>query len=114
MNLSNHDSRAAILNCATAIEVTLKRMLIDYLGSNGVPDGLRKYVLKQADGYSKQVELLKKLSIPLNGLHNVKEEVMEVRNRVIHGGYTPSYDEANKAYSCTWCAMKDFGIKMFE
>ena len=114
VNLSHYDTRAAVLNCATAIEVTLKKMLIGYLESNSVPESLNKYVLKQADGYSKQVELLKKLSIPLKGLSGVKEQVMDVRNRVIHGGYTPSLMEAHKSYSCTCAALKDLEVRMFE
>lgn len=114
MNLSNHDTRAAVLNCATAIEVTLKKILIDYLENNNVPESLSKYVLKQADGYSKQVELLKKLSIHLKGVSNVKVQIMDVRNRVIHGGYIPSHAEAHQSYSCTWEALANLGVKMFE
>ena len=114
VNLSHYDTRAAVLNCATAIEVALKKMLVGYLESNSVPEKLSKYVMKQADGYSKQVELLKKLSIPLKGLSDVKEQVMDVRNRVIHGGYIPSLTEAHKSYACTQVALKDFEAKMFE
>ena len=114
VNLLNHDTRAAVLNCATSIEVTLKKILIDFLENNNVPGILNKYILKQADGYSKQLDLLKKLSIHLKGFSKVKEQVMDVRNRVIHGGYIPSHVEANQSYFCTRNALANLEVKMFE
>lgn len=71
-------------------------------------------VMKQADGYAKLVELCKKLKISLTGLDNVKDNVMRVRHRVIHGGYVPTYEEANMAYSETRKALRVLGVAMFE
>lgn len=114
VNLSNHDTRAAVLNCATAVEVALKKKLIDYLEGNNVPDELNKFVLKKADGFSKVVEVLKKLSIPLTDMNDVKVHVMDIRNRVIHGGYSPSHNEVYKSLACTRGVLTALDVKMFE
>ena len=114
VNLVNHDTRAAVLNCATAVEVALKKKLIDYLEGNNVPDKLNKFVLKKADGFAKVVEVLKKLSIPLKDLNDVKVHVMNVRNRVIHGGYSPTHNEVYKSLACTRGALTALDVKMFE
>ena len=114
INLSNHDWRAAVLNCATAIEISLKRLIIEYLDTNTVPEHVKAYVLKQADGYSKLVDCFKKLAIQLNGLPNMKEQVMDVRNRVIHGGYEPSSQESYQAYNCTKTVLRTLNVPMFE
>ena len=114
LNMSRHDLRAAVLNCATALEVMLKKRVAEYFEANETTDELQEYVMKQADGYAKLVELCKKLRVSLTGLPNVQETVMKVRHRVIHGGYVPSYEEANLTYSHTRKALKGLGVKMFE
>lgn len=114
VNLVNHDTRAAVLNCATAIEVTLKKMIIDYLQSNDVPEKLKVFIIKKADGYAKVVEMLKKLSISLRDMNDVKVHVMDVRNNVIHKGDTPTHEEAHKALSCTREALTDYEVRMFD
>lgn len=114
MNLYRHDRRAAVLNCATSLEVMLKRKVADYFDSTNTTGDLQEYVLKQADGYAKLVDLCKKLKISLNGLSNVQESVMKIRHRVIHGGYVPSYEEANRAYNETRLALSAIGVPIFE
>lgn len=113
INLSHNDSRATVLNCATAIEIMLKQKLIEYLDKEKVNRCVKEYVIKQADGYSKIVELFKKFSISHENLSNIKEVIIDKRNRIIHGGYKPSYDEASQAYFRTKKALADFKIKMF-
>lgn len=114
MNLSRHDLRAAVLNCATALEVMLKKRVAGYFDANETTEDLQEYVMKQADGYAKLVELCKKLRISLIGLDNVKENVMRVRHRVIHGGYVPTYEEANLSYNETRKALREMEVTMFE
>lgn len=114
MNLLRQDYRAVVLNCATSLEVMLKRKVADYLEENHISRELRDYVLKRIDGYAKLVEISLELKIPLSGLPNVKETVFRIRNRVIHGGYKPSYEEANKAYSDTREALRVMSVPMFE
>lgn len=114
VNLSRHDNRSAVLHCATAIEVALKKLIIAYLDTKVTDGPLKDYVLKQADGYSKLVELCKKCSISLAGLPNVKETVVDIRNRVIHGGYVPTRQEAKVAYDNTRQALTVLQTPMFE
>lgn len=60
------------------------------------------------------VEVLKKLSIPLKDMNDVKAHVMDVRNRVIHGGYSPTHNEVYKSLACTRDALTALDVKMFE
>lgn len=114
INLSNNDTRAAVLNCATAIEVALKKKVFTYLYDNNIPQPPEDYVLKQVDGFAKLIKLCKKLSINLTGLPNVQEAVINIRNRVIHGGYVPSNIESQVAYGTTRKALKVLNVPMFE
>ena len=114
INLSNDDTRATVLNCATAIEVALKRNLSSYLDDNNIPQPLEDYVLKQADGFAKLIKLLKEFGINLTGLPNVQESVINIRNRVIHGGYVPSNKESQVAYGKTREALRVLNVPMFE
>lgn len=114
VNLSRHDTRSAVLHCATAIEIALKKLTVSYLDVTVTDNSLKEYILKQADGYSKLVDLCKRCSVSLERLPNVKEAVMDVRNRVIHGGYVPTREEANKAYENTRQALAVLKTPMFE
>ena len=114
MNMSRHDTRAAVLNCATAIEVMLKKRIIAYFDSNAVPTCLKDHVLKKADGYRKLKDLCKSLSISLAGMPNVQVDVMEIRHRVIHGGRIPTFEEANTALECTRKTLAVMKEPMFE
>ncbi len=113
-NLFRHDSRATVLNCATAIEIALKQKVSAYFASNHTALELQSYLLKQADGYSKLVGLCKAIGISILGLPSIDETVIKIRNRVIHGGYTPSNNEAKTAYMDTRSSMATLGISMFE
>lgn len=113
-NLFRHDFRATVLNCATAIEIALKQKVSVYCTSNHTAFELQNYLLKQADGYSKLVGLCKAICVSLEGLPSVEETVIKIRNRVIHGGYTPSYSEAKTAYTDTRYSLATLGISMFE
>lgn len=114
ISLSRHDTRSAVLHCATAIEVVFKKLVINRLDAFVADESLKDYVLKQADGYSKLVELCKKCSISLVGVPNVKETVVDIRNRVIHGGYVPTHQEAKVAYNNTRQALAVLKTPMFE
>lgn len=114
VNLSRYDTRSAVLHCATAIEVVFKKLVITRLDAIVADESLKEFVLKQADGYTKLVELCKKCSISLAGLPNVKETVINVRNRVIHGGYVPTRQEAKVAYDNTRQTLSVLKTPMFE
>ena len=114
VNLSRKDTRSAVLHCATAIELVLKKLIIAYLDTTVSDNSLKDFVLRQADGYSRLVELCKRCLISLAGLPNVKETVIDIRNRVIHGGYVPTLQEATKAYENTRQALAVLKMPMFE
>lgn len=114
VNLVRKDTRAAVLNSATAIEIILKQKVSTYCSSNHTTLELQNYLLKQADGYSKLVGLCKSIGISLGGIPNIEETVIKIRNRVIHGGYTPSYGEADIAYKDTRTCLSALGVQMFE
>ena len=114
MNISRHDWRAAVLNCATAIEVMIKKKIMAYFDESSVPLELQEHVLKQADGLPKLKDLCKSLSISLTGLPNVQDEIMKIRHRVIHSGYVPTPEEANKAYESARLALESQNAPVFE
>ncbi len=114
INIDNRDTRAAVLNCATSIEVMLKRMIGAYFEENSTLQSLSDYVLRQTDGFDKLVGLCKVLSISVEGISNVKKTVIDIRNRVIHGGYIPSKEESRKAYEDTRNALNVMKEPIFE
>lgn len=114
INLSHQDTRATILNCATVIEIMLKKIISAHLNSVSSSNALTDYVMRQADGYSKQVELCKKFSLPLKDMLKIQETVIALRNRVIHGGYIPTSQEAQTAYDNTRSALAEHSVQMFE
>ena len=114
INLSHHDTRATVLNSATAIEIVLKAVITKHLDNSKVPFQIKKLVLDKADGYSNLVDLCKKFSLPYKGEHNLQKTVIGIRNRVIHGGYTPEYQEALTAYNDTRSTLIALDIPMFE
>lgn len=114
MNISRNDWRAVVLNCATAIEVMIKKRIITYFDKSSVPLGLREHVLKQADGFPRLRDLCKSLSISLTGLPNVQDEIMRIRHKVIHSGYVPTPEEAQNAYASARLALKALGTPVFE
>lgn len=113
-NLDYSDTRASVLNCATAIEVTLKRMVLAFLDSVETQEPIKNYVMKQADGFSKLVGLCKRFRLPIEAMSNVQESVFSIRDRVIHGGYVPSYKEAQRAYDSSRATLEALKVSMFE
>lgn len=113
-NLDYHDTRASVLNCATAIEITLKRMVSGFLDSAETKEPIKNYVMKQADGFSKLVGLCKRFLLPIEAMPNVQESVFTIRDKVIHGGHVPSYKEAQKAYDNCRETLKALKVSLFE
>lgn len=89
--LSKNDSRKAILDAATSLEIALN----NYLEKNlKVPDKrLKTEILKLNNSLSKKRQLTTFTSLNLPNL-NYQKEVEEFRNRAIHAGKKPNEDEA--------------------
>ncbi len=115
INLSHRDTRAAVLNCATAVEIMMKKKISKFLDTVTLSAELKDYVLRQADGYSRQVALCKNFSLGLSSaMSDVQASVVDVRNRVIHGGYVPTFQEAKNAYEVSRTLMIEQKVSMFE
>lgn len=78
-----NDARNFILSLATAIETCLRKVIQDNIFQNDDENLKKKY--KKANGFSDLVKIVKKLNIPYldNAIIN---NIMSIRNRVIHGG----------------------------
>lgn len=114
INFENRDTRATVLNCATAIEVMLKRKILVYFDENNTLQSLRDYLLKRANSYDTLINLCKALSINIKPISIINETVMKIRDRAIHGGYIPSNEESRKAYEETRKALKVMKEPMFD
>lgn len=90
MHINNY--RNAILNCASAIEVALKKYIYSYIDSETDNDSLKQYILKKIDGFSKIEDFLSKNNLKRH--NNEIKDFMILRNRVIHGGYMPTKSDA--------------------
>ena len=113
-DLRSNDYRGCVLNCASAIEVTIRRELERYLEDNHIPEELVVYIFGQANGYVKYIELLKKLKLPTSNNDQIKINVMDIRNRVIHGGFTPDFKAAENCLKITRDFLRNQKVKMFE
>lgn len=100
VNYKMGDYRDVVLNCATAVEVTLKRKLQYYLSSTNTPSELADHILKKTNGFDKYRQLFASLSIPSINWNDL-DWIMKMRNRVIHGGYSPLQNESQKVLEKT-------------
>ncbi len=90
------NTRLAVLECATAIEVVLTAALIKQLAGHA-PDFVA-YLLKRHQELGRKASLCKLLKVTLpEGI----ESVVESRNRAIHAGVPPEHETAKKAVDVT-------------
>lgn len=54
------------------------------------------------------------MGISLDEMPNVDHSVMQIRHKVIHGGYVPTKAEASIAYNDTRKALLMLVVPMFE
>ena len=114
INITHNDYRAAVLNCATAIEIPLKRELSLFLDEATTSSCLKDFVLSKADSYSRQKDLCKKFAIPVGAHTDAQRLVFDIRHKVIHGGYRPTYQEATNAFQCTNKVLLSLNVPIFE
>ena len=113
-DLRSNDYRGCVLNCSSAIEVTIRQKLEQYFEDNNTPEELVTYIFSQANGFMKYIELLKRLKLPTSNNDQIKIDVMDIRNRVIHGGFTPEFKAAEKCLSITREFLLNQKVAMFE
>lgn len=100
VNYKMGDYRDAVLNCATAVEVTLNLKLKNYLSKTNTAQDIIEYILKKTNGYDKYKQLFMSLLISKINWGDL-DLIMKMRNRVIHGGYGPSKNDALKIWHQT-------------
>lgn len=91
------DPRSTVIEASTALEVAATRCIRSILGRDGIPDKHVELVLKGHQTLTNRMKLLKSLEvkIPINQ-KNLDDEVVKIRNKVIHGGYVVTESEAAK------------------
>lgn len=91
----HQDFRSSILACATVSEMVLSRKIREKLV--GVDPMIAKAVMSKLNGYDALAGLAKKMGVPIFRERN-QARVYELRNRIIHGGYKPVFEDAIIAF----------------
>ena len=107
------EHREVILNCATIIEKTLRDQVIEYLEQKQTDDKIIFHIRKTLDGFSKIKKAMRNLSLPLNGINEIESGTINLRNRIIHGGYIPNKEEAEKAIVDAKDIIKQYNVSLF-
>ena len=111
--IKRNEYREAVLNCAIIIEKTLKEQISLYLDKENVSVNIKKYILKQVDGFRKIVGVIKDFEIPMCNSKNSYDGTMGVRNRIIHGGYIPTKEEVEQAIIDAKSVMEFYKVQFF-
>ena len=101
--------RSVILNCSTIVEIILNKQLRAYLQTNVKENKIVDYIFKKLNGFDAIVEACKKVGLQLSvdsGTMKELRAMAKLRNRIIHGGYTPSEKEAKAVLDTTSKFMK--------
>lgn len=112
--LRTKNYRNTILNCAMTIEVALKQLLRSSLSPMSINDAITDYIIKGADGLPKIERLMKLIDLPKYNFADIKANIFDVRNKIVHGGYFPSSDQASTALKLTQSILKDYHIAYFD
>jgi hypothetical protein len=92
VQLAERHSRRAVLDAATAAELSLTQMLDDSL--TGLPSEIRELIRRGARQLGPLASTLHRLGVTLPD--SLPRDLVELRNRVIHAGYQPSMDAARR------------------
>lgn len=106
--------RNTILNCAMTIEVSLKHVLRYGINRVCKKEKLTEYLIRNSDGLRKIEGMMK--SIGMNILHkgDVWTNIFDLRNRIIHGGFSPTQAQALTALNLTQSTLKLYEIPYFD
>ncbi len=111
--IERNEYREVILNCATIIEKTLKEQIGAYLDKEKTTSVIKEHILKSADGFNKILEVMKKFGIPSDNCGAIKNSTIDIRNRVIHGGYFPTKEEVEKSVEDAKLIIKQYNVSLF-
>ncbi|MEV7908640.1 hypothetical protein, partial [Streptomyces anulatus] len=93
VELRQDHHRRAVLDAATATEISLTRMLDEKLGE--LPQAVGEIIRQSARQIGPLTSTLRTLGVELPT--SLKKDLAEVRNKVIHAGYHPSVGETRRA-----------------
>jgi HEPN domain-containing protein len=106
--------REVVLNCATIIEKTLKDQVISYLDQEQTGEKIKRQILKHANGFSKIQEIMKTFGLPqANNSNIIKTHTIDIRDKVIHKGNTPSKQQAEQAIRDAKQIIKEYNVSIF-
>ena len=88
------DYRVCVIYCAALIEILLKRDLEKQIEKSVSMVELRNKIIKEANSYTKIMEYLKCFS---SGPTLNSDELFKKRNRIMHGGYSPTEVDAQNS-----------------
>ena len=104
------DYRACILYSASLIEILLKRDLERQLEELVSSERLRIKILEEANGYDKIWKNLKTLSCPSINVG----QLINKRNRIIHGGYSPYEVDAQESLDLAAECLEYYKVDVYE
>ena len=105
--------RETILNCATIIEKTLKEQIAKYLDSVNTVEIVKNQILESADGFRKILMVMKKFGLMVDNCNTIEERTIKVRNRIIHGGYFPTNEQALQAIEDAKLIIAQYNVPIF-
>ena len=108
---SENDYRACVLNCATLIEILLKKSLDKGIRENVSNQKLANKLIEKADGYDKIRNNLKLLS--LNPRINA-DPVFNIRNAIIHKGYMPKAEKVKEILNIAKEMISYYNVPYFD
>lgn len=107
--------REVVLNCATIIEKTLKDDLISHLDKEQTGEDAKNRILKQTNGFNKILKKLIKLELTKDlDYESISIGTIELRNRVIHGGYFPTTEETDLAIKDAKLVIQEHNVPIFR
>lgn len=112
--LETNNYRNTILNCAMTIEVALKQLLRCSLSTVSSNEAITDYIIKGADGLPKLERLMNLINLPKYNFADIRTNIFDVRNKIIHGGFFPSSDQASTALNLTQSILEDYHIDYFD
>lgn len=111
--VKRNEYREVILNCATIIEKTFKEQIKAYLNKENTSDIIKEHILKTADGFGKILKVMNKFGIPSYFCAQIKKSTIDIRNKVIHGGYFPSKEEVDQAIKDAILIVNQYNVPIF-
>ena len=99
----------------TIIEKTLKDDLKSHLDKEQTGEDAKNRILKQTNGFNKTLKKLIKLELTKDlDYESISIGTIELRNRVIHGGYFPTTEETDQAIKDAKLVIQEHNVPIFR